>query len=51
MDTKQLGSMVMFIIGFLLLYAFMRMAYALARPTVQKVSPTVAGAVDFVLIK
>ena len=51
MDGRQLGSMIMFIVGFLLIYAFMRMGYALARPTVQKVSPTIAGAVDFVLIK
>lgn len=50
MDTKQLASMMMFIIGFLLLYAAMRLAYALVRPTVQKASPAISGAVDFVLI-
>jgi hypothetical protein len=50
MDTKQLGNMVIFIFGFLLLWAAMRMAWVLARPQVQSVSPMAAQATDFVLM-
>lgn len=49
MDAKALGNMVLFIVGFLLLWASMRMAYALARPTLAQVSPDAAAAADFVL--
>ena len=49
MDGKALGNMMLFIIGFLLLWAAMRMAYALGRPTLAQVSPDAAAAADFVL--
>jgi hypothetical protein len=48
-DAKALGNMMLFIVGFLLLWAAMRMAYALARPTLAQVSPDAAQAADFVL--
>lgn len=50
MDTKQLVSMVTFVVGFLLLWAAMRMFYAVVRPRVAQVSPPIAEAVDFVLL-
>lgn len=49
MDAKQLGSMMLFVFGFLLLWAAMRMAWVLARPQVGRVSPTATQAVDFIL--
>ena len=50
MNAKQLGSMVLFIVGFLLIWAAMKMTYALARPRLEKVSPVAVGAIDFVLL-
>ena len=49
MDAKQLWSMVLFVVGFLLLWAALRMSYALVRPRVEAVAPNIAGAADFVL--
>ncbi len=49
MDAKQLGNMVLFVVGFLLLWAALRMSYALVRPRVEAVAPNIAGAADFVL--
>ena len=50
MNTKQLGNMMIFVFGFLLLWAAMRMAWVLARPSVADVSPAAAQATDFVLM-
>ena len=50
MDTRQLGSMMLFVFGFLLLWAAMRMAWVLARPKVGQVSPVLQQATDFVLM-
>lgn len=50
MDAKQLGNMVLFVVGFLLLWAALRMSYALARPRLETVAPNFVGAADFVLM-
>lgn len=50
MNARQLGNMMLFVVGFLMLWAAMRMAYVLGRPQLAKVSPAAAGAVDFVLL-
>lgn len=50
MNGKQLASMALFIIGFLLLWAAMRMAYVLVRPQAAKISPLAVQAADFVLM-
>lgn len=50
MDAKQLGNMLMFVVGFLLLWAAMRMGWVLARPIVADKVPAVASATDFILL-
>lgn len=50
MNGRQLGTMVLLVFGFLLLWAAMRMGYVLARPTIAKASPQVAQSMDFVLM-
>ncbi|KKN42657.1 hypothetical protein LCGC14_0711090 [marine sediment metagenome] len=50
MDAKQLGNMILFVVGFLLLWAALRMTYVLVRPRVEKVAPDLVGAADFVLM-
>ena len=50
MNGRQLGTMVLLVMGFLLLWAAMRMGYVLARPTLARVSPQAAQSMDFVLM-
>lgn len=49
MNTKQLANMLMLFVGFLMLYAAARMAWAVGRGPVEGVSPTVAETVDYLL--
>lgn len=50
MDAKQLGNMMLFVFGFLLLWASMRMMWVLVRPQVAGVSPIATQAVDFAVL-
>jgi len=50
MSTKELGSMIIFVLGFLMVWGAMRMGWVLARPTVAKASPQVAQTGDFILL-
>ena len=49
MDAKQLANMMLFVVGFLLIWAAMRMTYALVRTRIETVVPNIASAADFVL--
>ncbi len=50
MNAKQLGNMMLFVFGFLMLWGAMRMGWVLIRPQVARVSGGLAQATDFVLL-
>ena len=50
MNANQLANMMLFVFGFLLIWAAMRMGWVLVRPQVSRLSPMVTEATDFVLL-
>jgi len=50
MNTKQLANMMLFVFGFLFIWAAMRMGWVLVRPQVARVSPMVTEAIDFTML-